>query len=312
MRRRRPAACFLPPLGAALLASLFAAPLAAQREVPVLSGRVVDEAGIVPPVVEARIDSRLAAFEAETGSQVAVLTVGSLEGDPIDDFSMRVAETWKIGRGGVDDGVVFVVARDDRRMRIEVGYGLEPELTDLESGRILDEIVAPRFRQGDFGGGIEAGVEAILGSLRGAELPEPPAEDAFADMPLGPRLFGLAIFVLVIGTFSRHALAAPGGAGWFLYLFLLPFYLLFPMFLLHVAAGPIAALLWLILFPVLRLLAKRRGWGQGWLKTTEGSRRYHRGGWMGGGFGGGFGGGGGGGFSGGGGSFGGGGASGSW
>lgn len=311
VRRLLPSRVFLPALAAALLAALLAAPVAAQREVPFLSGRVVDEAGIVPPEVEARIEARLADYEAETGSQVAVLTVASLEGDPIDDFSIRVAETWKLGRAGVDDGVLFVVARDDRRMRIEVGYGLEPELTDLEAGRIVDEIVAPRFRQGDFGAGVEAGVEAIVASLRGAELPEPPADDAFADMPLGPRLFALAIFVFVIGTFSRQALAAPGAAGWFLYLFLLPFYLLFPMFLLHLVAGPLLALLWLILYPLLRVLGKRRGWDKRWLAQQGGSRRYHRGGWMGGGFGGGFGGGGGG-FSGGGGSFGGGGASGSW
>jgi uncharacterized protein len=310
VRRGDAARRLLPSLAAVLSAALFVAPLAAQREVPFLSGRVVDEAEIVPPEAEARIDAQLAAFEAETGSQVAVLTVASLEGDPIEDFSLRVAETWKIGRGGVDDGVVFVVARDDRRMRIEVGYGFEAELTDLESGRILDEIVAPRFREGDFGGGIESGVDAILAGLRGAELPEPPAASPTSDAPLGARLFGMAIFVFVIGTFSRQALVAPGGAGWFLYLFLLPFYLLFPMFLLHVAAGPLLALLWLILFPPLRLLARRRGWDKKWLASQGGSRRYHGGGW--GGFSGGGFGGGGGGFSGGGGSFGGGGASGSW
>jgi uncharacterized protein len=312
VRRGDAARRLLPSLAVVLSAALFVASLAAQREVPFLSGRVVDEAEIVPPEAEARIDAQLAAFEAETGSQVAVLTVASLEGDPIEDYSLRVAETWQIGRGGVDDGVIFVVARDDRRMRIEVGYGFEAELTDLESGRILDEIVAPRFREGDFGGGIEAGVEAIVASLRGAELPQPPADAPTSDAPLGARLIGMAIFVFVIGTFSRQALVAPGGAGWFLYLFLLPFYLLFPMFLLHVAAGPLLALLWLILFPPLRLLARRRGWDKKWLASQGGSRRYHGGGWggfSGGGFGGG---GGGGGFSGGGGSFGGGGASGSW
>jgi uncharacterized protein len=307
--RRRPAPAAL----AALLAAFLVAPLAAQRDVPFLAGRVVDEAEIVPPDVEARIDARLAAFEAETGNQVAVLTVGSLEGDPIEDFSLRVAETWKLGRAGVDDGVLFVVARDDRRMRIEVGYGLEAELTDLEAGRILDEIVAPRFRQGDFGGGVEAGVETIVASLQGAELPAPPADSTTSDAPLGARLFGMAIFVFVIGTFSRQALVAPGGAGWFLYLFLLPFYLLFPMFLLHVAAGPIAALLWLILYPILRLLARRTAWGKRAFEQESGSRRYRGGGWSGGWSSGGGGwSSGGGGFSGGGGSFGGGGASGSW
>ena len=309
-------------LAAALVAILAAPTATAQREVPYLSGRVVDEADIVPDDAEARIEQRLAAWEAETGNQVAVLTVDSLEGDAIEDFSMRVAETWKIGRGGVDDGVIFVVASDDRRMRIEVGYGLEAELTDLESGRILDEIVGPRFRQGDFGGGVEAGVEAILAGVEGAELPEPPPDAGPRGMPLAGRLLGLGVFVLVIGTFSLTALATPGGGGWFLYVFLLPFYLLFPIFLVHPLAGPVMALLWLVLFPILRAILRKRGWQPKFVDTT-GSRRYRRGGWGGGGggfFGGGFGGGGfgggggggGGGFSGGGGSFGGGGASGSW
>jgi uncharacterized protein len=301
----------------ALVGTLAAPPALAQREVPYLSGRVVDEAGIVPDDVEARLEQRLAAYEAESGSQVVVLTVDDLRGDPIEDFSLRVAETWKIGRGGVDDGVIFVVARDDRRMRIEVGYGLEPELTDLESGRILDEIVSPRFRQGDFGGGVEAGVDAILAGIEGAELPEPPASAPGEGVPLGARILGMLIFVFVIGIFSLAAIATPGGGGWFLYLFLVPFYLLFPMFLVHVLAGPIAAALWLVLFPILRPLARRRGWTKRFF-DQGGSRRYRRGGWGGGGpflGGGGFGGGGfggGGGFSGGGGSFGGGGASGSW
>lgn len=194
----------LPALAAALLAALLVAPLAAQRDVPFLAGRVVDEAGIVPPDVAARIDARLAAFEAETGNQVAVLTVGSLEGDPIEDFSLRVAETWKLGRAGVDDGVLFVVARDDRRMRIEVGYGLEAELTDLEAGRILDEIVAPRFRKGDFGGGVEAGVETIVASLQGAELPAPaPTTSVDGCAPFG-CVVGFAILVLLIAILARR------------------------------------------------------------------------------------------------------------
>lgn len=315
-----------PPARRALLgllaagAALLAPPLAAQREVPYLSGRVVDEAGIVPDDAEARIEQRLAAFEAETGNQVVVLTVDSLAGDPIEDFSIRVAESWQIGRGGVDDGVVFVVARDDRRMRIEVGYGLEPELTDLETGRILDEIVAPHFRRGDFGGGVEAGVEAILAGVEGAELPAPPPRASGGGFPIAARLIGGAIFVLVVGLFSLTAIATPGGGGWFLYLFLVPFYLLFPMFIVHALAGPVMAVLWLVLFPILRRLFGRRSWAQRWMDRQGGSRRYHRGGWGGGPFIGGVGGGGfrgggfggGGGFSGGGGSFGGGGASGSW
>ena len=293
-----------------LIATVFlAVPLAAQRAVPFLSARVVDEAAIVPDEVEARLEHKLAAFEAETGNQVAVLTVASLEGDAIEDFSLRVAETWELGRGGVDDGVLFVVARDDRRMRIEVGYGLEPELTDLESGRILDEIVAPHFRQGDFGAGIEAGVDTILASLEGAELPPPVATSVGSGEIFG-RLVGMAIFFFVVGTFSLAAITGPGRAPWILYLFLTPFWLLFPTFLVHPSVGVFALTGWLVGFPLLRLLARKRGWDKKWFRES-GSRRYHGGGWR---SSGGFGGGGfsGGGFSGGGGSFGGGGSSGSW
>jgi uncharacterized protein len=290
-------------------------PLPAQElEVPFLSGRVVDEAGIIPPEVRTRIEEKLARYEADTGHQVAVLTVPSLEGAPVEDYALRVAETWKLGREGVDDGVLFLVSSGDRRMRLEVGYGLEPELTDLEASRILDEQVAPRFRQGDFGGGIEAGVDAVVASLEGAELPPP--EDsgvgAGGDLPWGGRLLALVLFAAVVGTFSLSAMATEGCMGWGLYAFLMPFYLIFPSFLIHPWAGPAALGLWALGFPAGRAWMRRRG-GPKWLSGTHGgSRSWRRGGWIGGGgFGGGFGGGGGG-FSGGGGSFGGGGASGSW
>ncbi|HEX2164168.1 MAG TPA: TPM domain-containing protein, partial [Thermoanaerobaculia bacterium] len=251
--------------------------LAAQREVPFLSGRVVDEAAIVPDDVEARVEQKLAAWEEERGSQVAVLTVSSLEGDAVESFSLRVVEAWKLGRAEVDDGVLFLVAVDDRRMRIEVGYGLEPELTDLESGRILDEIVGPRFRQGDFGGGVEAGIDAILASLAGAELPPPEDGGHASGMPLAGRVIGLLVFALVIGTFSFAALGTPGGGGWFLYLFLVPFYLIFPIFLIHPFAGPLAAGTWLIGYPLLRTVFQKRKWGDRFL-TSGSSRRLHRGG----------------------------------
>jgi uncharacterized protein len=298
----------------ALAVALGLGAAAQEPAIPFLTGRVMDEAAIVPPDVEARIEAELARYEAETGHQVAVLTVPSLGDVPIEDYSLRVAEQWKLGRRGVDDGVLFLVAPNERRMRIEVGYGLEPALTDLESARILDERVAPRFRQGDFGGGIEAGVEAVLASLEGAELPPPPPEPPPGGvMTAGARLLCLLVFFLVVGTFSLSALATEGCVGWGLWAFLLPFYFVFPMVLVRPAAGPVAAGLWLLAFPLGRWWMRRHGtpkWLSGDGRT---SRSLRRGGWVGGGgFGGGFGGGGGGGFSGGGGSFGGGGASGSW
>ncbi len=302
-------------LGLLVAAALLRPAPAVALEVPYLSGRVIDEAGIVPPDERARLEAQLADYEKRTGHQVVVLTVPGLEGDAIDDFSMRVAETWKLGRKGVDDGVLFVVARDDRRMRIEVGYGLEPLLTDLEAGRILDERVAPHFRQGDFGGGIQAGVDAILASLEGADLPPPPAGGAPAQhVPVGFRLLGMLIFVVVIGTFALSALATSGCAGWTLYVFLMPFIAIFPSVLVHPAAGGGLLLAWLLGYPLWRWWVARHGVPR-WA-STAGGRGGRHGGFLGpflggGGFGGG-GFGGGGGFSGGGGGFGGGGASGGW
>lgn len=160
----------LAPAGLVLLlagALAGAASPAAAKEVPYLSGRVVDEAGLLPADRAAAIEAQLGAFERETGTQVAVLTVASLEGEVIEDYSHRVAETWALGRAGEDDGVLLLVARDDRRLRIEVGYGLEGRLTDAQSGRIIRDVITPRFREGDFPGGIGAGVDAIVGTLGG-------------------------------------------------------------------------------------------------------------------------------------------------
>lgn len=311
---------------AALALALLAAP-AAGLDVPYLSGRVVDLADLVPPAAEQELDARLAALERETGAQVVVLTVPTLEDEPLEDYAVRVAETWKLGRAGVDDGVLLLVAQRERGLRLEVGYGLEGKLPDITGKRILDERVVPRFRDGDFAGGIAAGVDAVAIAVRGGE-PLPPAAPAapLVSAPAAARL-GLGVGVLLfLFPFTQAALFTRGGAGWFLGLFLTPFLTVFPAALFGVRALVVPAL-WLLLFPPLKLWIGRQqkkgrfgprprrsaprssgGWG-GW------------GGWGGGagGFGGGFGGGGsgggwssGGGFSGGGGSFGGGGASSRW
>jgi uncharacterized protein len=296
------------------LLELFSAVGVNGLEVPYLSGRVVDLADMIPADTERRIEERLAAIESARGSQVAVLTVSSLEGEVLEDYALRVAETWKLGREKFDDGALLLIAKDDRKMRLEVGYGLEPTITDATSKRILDGVLTPRFRAGDFGGGVEAAVEAIEGLLAGSEdaLPPPEAQGG-AEMPAPFRVGMFLVFLLVIGTFSLVALGAPGCAGWFLYAFLAPFWFAFPFAMLGSPTGLLFLPAWLVGFPILRAILGKKlrgkpGWSGPFLPTGRGWSS--RGGWSGGGSrGGGFSGGG---FRGGGGSFGGGGASGGW
>jgi uncharacterized protein len=285
----------LPMLLVFLLA--LAVPLAAELAVPFLSGRVNDNANMIPADAKLRIEQKLAAFEQQTGAQVVVLTLPSLEGEPVEDFSLRVVEAWKLGKKGKDNGVLFLISKQDRRMRIEVGYGLEGNLTDLESSRILDNVVAPYFRNGDFGGGIEHGVDAILASLKGQEVVPPDTGAQDGRTPGEKALTGI-IFALVLGVFSLAALFSRGLQSWFLYFLMMPFFSAF---------GIAVLIVWAVLFPILKLLFARKGWGKG--LPTGGGGWWGGGGWGGGG---GWSSGGGGGFSGGGGSFGGGGSSGSW
>lgn len=284
-----------------------AAVAVAELPVPKLERRVTDQAGLLTTDAARRIEASLAQLESDTGAQVAVLTVPSLRGEPLADYSMRVAEAWQLGRGKQDDGVLLLVARDERRIRIEVGYGLEATLTDLECGRIIDNVLRPAFRGGDFAGGIERAVDVIGGEIRGtATAPESP--------PAGPPMsttqgaFAVLVFLLVVGVFSLAGVFTRGCVGWFMYLFLLPFWGGFSSAFLGPRTGAAIAVAWLVLYPIARL----------WLWRTGGGRRFRSShpGWIvvSSGRGGGFGGGGfsGGGFSGGGGSFGGGGASGGW
>jgi uncharacterized protein len=313
-RRRLPA-----PLAALSLLVLAAiallAPAArAEKAVPFLSGRIVDEAEMLSAAAKERIEAKLTDLEKTTGDQVAVLVVPSLDGEPLEDYTVRVAQTWKLGQKGKDNGVLFFVARDDRKMRIEVGYGLEPKLTDLQSHQILDEVVRPRFQQGDFDGGVEQGVDAIAKLLSGQPLPPRPEAPSANGMPLAGRaVFGL-VFLLVVGVFSLAALGSRGCQSWFLYAVLTPFYYAFPAAFAGPQVALVLVLCWLVGFPLLKLLLGKHLTsavrpGGGFWGGLGGFGGGGFGGWSGGG--GGFGGGGGG-FSGGGGSFGGGGASSGW
>jgi len=177
--------------------------------VPPLSGRVVDQTGTLSSSDVASLTQTIRNFELRKGSQVAVLIVPTTAPETIEQYSLRVAEAWKIGRKKIDDGALLVVAKDDRKLRIEVGYGLEGALTDVTSKRIIDEIVTPRFRSGDFAGGISAGIDRIIRVVDGEKLPTPePRQRQSSGVlshidPFNPFvIFG----VFVVGTVLRTTL----------------------------------------------------------------------------------------------------------
>jgi len=161
-----------------LLALLLCWPFAASADVavPPLSGRVVDQTGTLSSDDIATLTQRLKDLETRKGSQVALLIVPTTQPETIEQFSIRVAEAWKIGRKKIDDGALLVVAKNDHKLRIEVGYGLEGALTDVTARRIIDEVIVPHFRVNDFSGGIFAGVDRIVTVINGEPLPAPKPE----------------------------------------------------------------------------------------------------------------------------------------
>ncbi len=266
---------------------------------PQLASRVTDVTNTLTAAERSALEQKLAAFEARKGAQIAVLVVPTTQPEAIEQYSIRVVDAWKLGRAKPDDGALLLVAMQDRALRIEVGRGLEGALTDLVANRIIDETITPRFREGDFAGGISAGVDRMIAVVDGEALPEP-EQHWKAPQALGGMLPILFMIVFVGSTVLRAMFGrgfgslatggVVGGLAWFV------------TQALGLAIG--VGLVGLVLS-----LALGFGGGGRW---SSGPRHggWTTGGWGGGGFGGG--GGGGGGFRGGGGSFGGGGASGRW
>ena len=278
------------------LASAFTS-LSFALDVPPLTGRVVDLAQVLPATVTAALVHDLEAHELKTSNQVAVLILPSLEGEPLESFSHRVATTWKLGQKGTENGVLLLLALRERKVRIEVGYGLEGTLTDLRSTHIIRQEIVPRLRIGDLPGGIAAGAHAILGTIEGTYKAD--------EVPLGrarsgqdPTAVEYVIIGVVVGTLAgivlSHGLRRTRALLGSLLAFLVAQFA--SVVLGFAAAGVTAVLLWLLL-QANRGRGKGEVWGDGIVMGP------------GGGFGGSFGGGG---FSGGGGNFGGGGASGDW
>ncbi len=287
---------------ASILALLLCWAFAASAEVavPPLTGRVVDQTGTLSSGDIASLTQTLKNLELRKGSQIAVLIVPTTAPETIEQYAIRVAEAWKIGRKKIDDGALVVVAKDDRKLRIEVGYGLEGALTDVTSKRIIDEIITPRFRNGDFAGGISAGVDRIIGVIDGEKLPAPEprqSSDLLSQIDLLNPFTLFAVFI--VGAILRATLGrligavATGGIVGVLAWFIAG----------SLAVSIIAAIIAFILTMFVETpTSSGRGGGRGW------SGGYGGGSYSGSGSGSSDSGG----FSGGGGSFGGGGASGSW
>ncbi|MGV8862975.1 MAG: TPM domain-containing protein [Pseudomonas sp.] len=184
----------------------------AQVAVPPLTGRVTDQTATLTADQTASLEQTLRAFEAKKGTQLALLIVPTTQPEAIEQYALRVAEQWKLGRKNVDDGAILVIAKTDRTLRIEVGYGLEGALNDATSKRIISEIITPRFKQGDFYGGIAAGLNQMIQVVDGEPLPAPngrPIGGSADIRQYGPLVFILA---LVIGRVLRPVLGRFPGA----------------------------------------------------------------------------------------------------
>lgn len=294
--------------GALLILTILFSSIGAAQSIPYLSARVNDYAGVLSSQAIYELENQLKEHEKKTSNQVAILTVASLEGQSIEEYSIKVAETWKLGQKDKDNGVLLLISRDDRKLRIEVGDGLEGVLTDAVTSQIMRHEIVPHFKNGDYDSGVRAGVNSILGTIEGTYVAssedEGSAEGGFESV--GEKIIGLGIFGFVVGIFTLIALFQKGPVSWFLYFFLMPFYAAFPFAILGTI---IPFVVYVILFPILKIFMKTnptaKRWGEKW--TTAGSA--FGGGWS---SSGGSWSSGGGGFSGGGGSFSGGGSSGSW
>ncbi|HDQ04777.1 MAG TPA: YgcG family protein [Deltaproteobacteria bacterium] len=306
------------------LVVLFLAQICAAVNVPYLTGRVTDNAQVLSADKRQAITGILKAHEDKTGNQIAVLTVPTLEGEGIEEYALAVFNTWKLGQKGKDNGILIVVAPGDRRMRIEVGYGLEGALTDGRAGSIIRNSMAPHFKNEDYNAGIEAGVKAVVSVLEGGTLPAtvaPAGKKASPGLNLeGPELsiiekilIGAFIFG-IIGLFTFIGIITPG-IGWFLYFFLIPFWAMFPLIILGSAGAFYLLIIYLIGYPLAKIFLKKTDWYKKAQKDLRTKGKASIGGFtIGSGSSGGSwsSGSSGGGFSGGGGSSGGGGASGSW
>jgi len=298
-----------PVAAGAILLAAGAAPAFAEVAVPPLKARVTDLTATLDAQQTQTLETRLHEFERRKGSQIAVLILPTTQPETIEQYSIRVAEAWKIGRAGIADGVILVVAKNDRKLRIEVGRGLEGAIPDAIAKRVVSDVIAPHFRTGDFYGGISSGSDALIKLIDGEPLPAPPEASGTFDRAIDFHMIAvLVVALLVAQTLFKLLFGRVIGAT--------------------IAGGIIGVIVWIVagvlVFAILGGMlgflvalfvegagaARRGGWSSRGRSSGRSGSDWSGGGWSVGGWSGG--GGGSGGFSGGGGDFGGGGASGSW
>ncbi len=237
-------------------------------EVPFLTGRITDNAEVIVPESRQRITDMIRIHEHNTSNQIAILTTPPLEIGSIEEFAARVFETWKLGEKGKGNGVLVIVSPADRRVRIEVGKGLQPRLSEVAANRIVRDVMAPAFDEGDYSKGLEEGIEAITGQLAtedssGAapDTTQTKKKSTFEEPDLAiPERILIGCFIFgIIGLFTVIGVVTPG-AGWFLYLFLIPFWAMFPIVVVGVRGALALLVIYLIGFPSAKLYLSRSVW----------------------------------------------------
>jgi uncharacterized protein len=224
---------------------------AAQADIPALTGRVVDVAGLLSPAMTRTLVSMLEEHESATSNQVVVLTVPGLAGEDIESYALRVARAWGVGHGERDNGVLLVVAEAERAVRIEVGYGLEGDLPDVTASRIIRHEIISHFRAGSYDEGVAAGAMAIIQAIDGTYV----AADSDSDeLPVAARLVFGMIFLIIPAGFAFAALLQKGLLRWFLFVFLMPFFFADGFLVFLSAPG---AVVWTLLYAVVFILLSR-------------------------------------------------------
>jgi uncharacterized protein len=253
-----------------LLFLVLSSSIVSAADIPYLTGRVTDNAQTFSETTRQALTESLKAHEDRTGNQIAILTVPTINGESIEEYAADVFEAWKLGQKGKDNGILIVVVPNDRRMRIEVGYGLEGILTDGMAGQIIRSVMTPRFKNGDYDGGITDGVRAVVNVLDGGKLPETVRKISSSgkshglklqgpDLPITERILLGAFIFGIIGLFTVIGILTPG-LGWFLYFFLIPFWAAFPLMVLGSDTALTCLVTYVIVFPIAKLIFRNTNW----------------------------------------------------